>query len=142
MEQFAHAITLVDLVKSLMETGVAFLGFISALAVIWRKVQRAITTYTERIDDMSRRFVDVVRAQEVLSNHQVDLTKALAILAERLEGRERDISKIEGSLDTTRKDMMQLVSAIHQSTSSLDALWRTLQTLFPGQVPARASDKR
>jgi chromosome segregation ATPase len=142
MEQFAHAITLVDLVKSLMETGVAFLGFISALAVIWRKVQKAITTYTERIDDMSRRFADVVRAQEVLSNHQVDLTKALAILAERLEGRERDISKIEGSLDTTRKDMMQLVSAIHQSTSSLDALWRTLQTLFPGQVPTRASDKR
>lgn len=141
MEQLAHAITWVDLAKALMETGVAFIGFVSALFLLWRKVTKAIIAYTAHIDAMSARFEEIVTSQKRLGDHQVDLTKALAILAERLEGRERDITKMEGALDSTRKDMMQLVSVIHQSTSSLDALWRTLQTLFPAQVPKRASDK-
>lgn len=138
MEHFAQ---LAEYLKSFVELAVAFGSFMGGLWVLWRKVSKAIDKYTTQVDLMAVEFAKLGEAHKILTSTQEKVACALSDLATRLLEREKDISKLEGAMDATRKDMIHLVSAIQQSSGSLDGLWRTLQTLFPNQVPRRASDK-
>lgn len=141
IQHFTHLTGVIELLKVLFETGASFIAFMSALFVVWRKVKKSIDHYTTQVDCLAVKFGDIVKAQEKLSEHQEKLTNALTRFGVKIEARERDTIRLEGAMDATRKDMIQLVSAVQQASGSLDGLWRTLQTLFPSQVPKRASDK-
>lgn len=59
-----------------------------------------------------------------------------------LKEREKDIGKIEGRIDQIGTLMLNQVAAVKEATSSLDAVWRTLQGLYPDKVPKRLSDRK
>lgn len=113
-------------------TGGSLLGGVGAL---WWKISRSsvktgllLTTLKDQV--------------EKLTAANVEITKAFSVVSTKLEEREKDIIKLEGVVDSSRKDMIHVVASLQQATSSLDAMWRTLRELFPNQVPARLSDRR
>jgi hypothetical protein len=58
-----------------------------------------------------------------------------------LKIRERDHAKTEGKLEQTQQSLVQVIATLQQASGSLNALWKTLQTLHPERVPKRASDR-
>lgn len=113
-------------------TGVsAALGGVGAL---WWKITRAFARAGIDIEGMKA-------GMDKMAHTTLELTKAVVQLSTKLDEREKDIYKLEGSLDGQRKDMLQVISGLQQATGSLDALWRTLQKLYPDKVPQRASDR-
>ncbi len=141
MEHLNQYASVFEIAKMAFETSVSFFGFLTALWVVWRKAYKSIQRYTTQVDTMVTKFEDMVKSQEKLVAHQQRLTEGLAAFGVKIEGREKDILRLEGAMDATRKDMIQLVSAVQQTSGSLDGLWHTLQILFPSQVPKRASDR-
>jgi seryl-tRNA synthetase len=77
---------------------------------------------------------------KLIASH-VKLTESITILSVKLEEREKDTMKLEGAIDAQRKDMVSVITSLQRTSSSLDALWRTMQNLYSDKVPRRISDK-
>lgn len=118
---------------------------LGAMGVLWWRIARASFRNKEAFKSLQRAVGEMIATNKIrdkeITREVHDLSRHLAALTAKLEEREKDINKLEGALDVSRKDIVLLVSSLQQSTSSLDAMWRTLQKLFPDQVPQRMSDK-
>jgi hypothetical protein len=108
-------------------------GILGAFIALWWKITRTFAKAGCDIEGLKA-------GMDKMATTNLELTKALVQMAVKLDEREKDIMKLEGALDSQRKDMVQLIAGLQQATSSLDALWRTLQKLYPMEVPRRASD--
>lgn len=86
---------------------------------------------------MAQNGENVLHVEGKLNLIKGDIGKLSLLLTER----EKDISRLEGQIETLSNLMLKQVSAVKEATSSLDAVWRTLQVLFPDKVPKRASDR-
>jgi hypothetical protein len=124
----------IDSYKDLFEAMTAALTFLAAFGALWWRISKSAVKTSLVMRDMGTQL-------EKLTLASADLTKSFITLATKLDEREKDIVKLEGSIDTQRKDMIHLISALQQSSGSLNALWRTMQSLFPQDVPKRASDE-
>lgn len=68
-----------------------------------------------------------------LEDHNVARDKLINDIREHL-------ISLEGNHDGTIKAMISNVRALERTSGKVDAMWLTLQKLFPEQVPARVSD--
>lgn len=78
--------------------------------------------------------------KKLVESH-LKLTEAITVLTVKLDEREKDTIKLEGAIDAQRKDMVSIITSLHKTSSSLDALWKTMQNLYSDKVPRRLSDK-
>lgn len=69
------------------------------------------------------------------------LSETHTVMTVKLEEREKDLLKLEGALEVQRKDMIGVITSLQKTAGSLDALWRTMQNVYPDQVERRMSDK-
>jgi seryl-tRNA synthetase len=58
-----------------------------------------------------------------------------------MQEREKEISKIDACIDGTRKDIYELIKETQKNQSKIEALWTTMQNIFPDKVPKRAADR-
>jgi hypothetical protein len=146
MEQFD--LTNIDNLKLLLSIAAAIFSFSFAIGA-------AIVTFYFRIIKSMEKSINKLEMSEVTTEAllkeftkqlgKVALTNeklaiAVATMSTKLDEREKDILKIEGAVSVTQKNLIDTIGTIKETSGSLSAMWRTLQRLFPDQVPARASD--
>lgn len=110
-------------------------SFVSGIGALWWKLSKLAARFhldQENIKSELIRF----------SATHLETSKALVQLATKLDEREKDVIRLEGAFEATRRDQIHLITGMQQAVGSLDAVWRTLQTLHPDAVPRRASDGR
>ena len=113
---------------------------IAVLLVTWR-LSKHFHKNDERMERMARAIAKLAAAQGRAQEAQEKAGLAFVALKTKLEEREKDITRLEGVSDATRKDLMETVKALQAAKAAVDAMWLTLQRLFPDKVPARAVDK-
>jgi hypothetical protein len=69
------------------------------------------------------------------------LSDTNTVFTVKLEEREKDLMKLEGALEIQRRDMVGVITSLQKTAGSLDALWKTMQSVYPDKVPRRLSDK-
>lgn len=106
---------------------------IGVIAFWWRAAKTA-ARYEVEFGVLKDAVAKNIGRQEKL----VDMVTTLVV---KIDEREKDTTRLEGALELQRRDMMEVVKGLHQATSSLDAMWRTLQTMFPDRVRKSASDR-
>jgi len=116
-----------ELLGVIVTSALAFLGF-------WWRATRLIHLSLSVIDDLK---VQSAR----LSDANLQLTKSFVHLSTKVEERDKDISKLHGMLDLTRQTMVDQIKIAAEINGSLNALWLTMQKLYPEQVPRRLSDR-
>ncbi len=139
-----------------LESLLAVLGSIGAFVVFlgtaWWKLSGAIReaqlTITALVAESAKHRTQIVHtAKQVrdsidsLGRRLSDLERSLAVQATILGEREKDVTRLEGKLETAHDDTLKVVATLGQTSSSLDALWRSLSRLHPQEVPRRASDR-
>ena len=124
-----------DVITQYLEiAGVIGSGLVAFGAAWWR-----FSKWVHSLDgDRERANEQLLKMSESL----LKLTEAITVVSVKLDEREEDTIKLEGAMDAQRKDLMSLVAALQKTSSSLDALWRTMQVTHADQVPTRLSDKR
>ncbi len=110
------------------------LGFVTTIGTIWWRVAASFTKTQLDIKNLYKHFNSI-------ANVTTDLSRSVTQLSTKLEEREKDIMRLEGALEVERKDMISVITGLQQATSSLNAMWRTLDSLFPDAIPKRASDR-
>jgi hypothetical protein len=130
-------------------------GLLGVLAtagtVIWR-ISRNAAKFQARFEGLEAGFLQL--SNNISENEKKtqqyfrtvhagsqEISKSFMVLSTKLEEREKDSLRMEGAIDETRKNILELTGGIRESKASLDALWLTLQKLFPDKVPARLSDR-
>lgn len=128
--------------KDYIEILTALIGLFSAVIFLWWRLSKGIGKFvasTEALGDAQKSTNEKLGK---LADAYTNLGNSIVRLETKLEEREKDISRLEGALEVGRKDMINVITSLQQCTSSLDAMWRTLQGLFPDKVPARMSDRK
>ena len=110
------------------------LGFVTTIGTIWWKIAAAFTKTQIDIKNLYKHFNSIATVTGNLSTSVTELST-------KLQEREKDIMRLEGAIEVERKDMITVITNLQQTTSSLNALWRTLDNLFPEAIPKRASDR-
>lgn len=125
-----------------VQAGCAVLTLLGAFLVAWWRFSKwlhgIVATQTHLITVFGELKVSVGKLAEA----QGKLTKAIIEHNVRLAEREKDQLRTEGKVEQTQQNLMNAVATLQVCNSSLDALWRTLQRLFPDQVPRRASERQ
>lgn len=117
-----------------LQIGGVILGAIgAAVALVW-KLSRIFHTNAERMG----RIADCTKALTIAVNN---LATKFATLETLVAEREKDTLRLEGALETTRKDLALAAKGLNLADSNVKALWITLRNLFPDKVPARMSDR-
>lgn len=124
----------IETVKEAFELAGLVLSGIIAIGVWWWKAAQNVHKITHAQAHTQEQLLK-------MADTNLKLTEAVTVFGVKIDGLEKDISKLEGGLEVQRRDTMNLISTLQQTTSSLDALWRTLQNMYPDKVPRRASDK-
>lgn len=110
-------------------------GFASGIFLsIWR-VSRYVALNDERMGKMAHVVGEVTKAADNLSKDFISLHHSL-------QAREKDVLRLEGVAEATRRDLMETTRTLERTTSKIEAMWFTLQKLFPDQVPARVVDRK
>ena len=129
-----HFLEIVSRYQPLLEVGGLLFGGLGAIWAIWWK-------FSQSYAKTSMEFASMKKQISKSDSLTLDMTKALVQLATKLDEREKDIAKLEGAMDVQRRDMMEVIKGLQAAVSSLDGMWRTLQTIHPDKVPRRASDR-
>jgi len=117
----------------------------------WMELAGILGTGLLAFGSMWWKFAVWLKAKEdfqALANEQIKLLlesskmagTALNTLTLKIEEREKDLIKLEGALEVQRKDMIGVITSLQKTAGSLDALWRTLETISPEKI-RRLSDK-
>lgn len=107
---------------------------ISILIAIWRVSARFART-EEVLKSTARTLEKVVSSQKKLISE-------LSAMEIKLSEREKEIMKLDASIEATRRDIFQLIKDYQKNFSTLEALWLTMQNLFPDKVPQRITDRK
>lgn len=130
-----------DKAREWIEPLVALLTFLGAfLGATWallRKFQGVVDGQAAIVEEMKRLRNQMLTLAKISQEGAVEIGMLKVLLSER----EKDLNKLEGKVEQTNGTMMKLNGSIEKAISSLDGLWRTLQTLHPDKVPKRASDR-
>ena len=111
----------------------AFCGFAWGLL---RKGQKYVEVQKNLVEAVRTLNVSVSDARK----EAAQTTYEVARLKVSLDQREREISRLEGKLQTVHTDYKENAAKLYEVIGQLAALWKTLQTLHPDRVPKRASD--
>lgn len=125
---------IVDLLKNpdlVMQVIAGGLSFVSGIAALWWKMS-TVATRVENIRAQLLRF----------STAHMGTVRALMQLSAKLDGREKDILRLEGAFEATRRDQIHLISGLQQAVGSLDAIRRTIQALHPDMVAQAEKHKQ
>lgn len=114
---------------------------ISAVGLLYWRIAKSAARNKAAFRALQKQVATLIEVNRNFGKDNHELSKQLVSITTKLDEREKDINKLEGALEASRKDIVLLVSSLQQTTSSLDAMWRTLQKLFPDQVRQRLSDK-
>jgi len=114
--------------------GLVVSGLGGGLALLW-KVSRYFHTNDTRLDRLASVVVDLAKSQEQAG-------RDFAAMRVMLQEREKDTMRLEGITDATRKDLMTVTGDLRNTVDKIEALWLTLQQLFPDQVRPRLSDRK
>jgi hypothetical protein len=131
--------------------GGIFTFFAAIFGATWR-ISRHMSKYQERFETLERNNAQtsesIVKLGDKFIHHlkslyasNQELTKTITVFGVKLDEREKDYLRLEGQIDGARKNILELTGGIRETKASLDALWLTLQRLFPDKVPGRLSDK-
>lgn len=135
-----------------IQTIVAVLGLLGSIVVAWWRItaelHRVLGVQTELVSALDRLRAQVTasvkRATErldTLSRVVATLDRDVSTMTALVSEREKDTSRLEGQLEQLGGMVVKQVAAVNSACGSLDAVWRTLQTLHPERVPKRASDR-
>jgi hypothetical protein len=69
------------------------------------------------------------------------LSRNFAKFQSKFEQIEAGFLRMEGANDENRKNILELTMKVSETKASFDALWLTLQRLFPDKVQPRLSDR-
>lgn len=131
---------------------IAGLTFLGGLWLAWWRITARVhafvaaqTATLEAVDRLrAAQIAHVKRAGErldLLSRAVASLDKDVATLTALVSEREKDTTRLEAQLEQLASMVVKQVAAVNGACSSLDAVWRTLQTLHPDRVPKRAGDR-
>jgi len=121
-------------ISSYLQVGAALLGFLIPFGALWLKITRSFVKAQLEIVHVQDTLRKVGKLANTLTQNTIELRVGI-------EQREKELLRLEGCIDSQRKDMAQLIASFHRVSSSLDAMWLTLQRLHPDDVPKRASDR-
>lgn len=129
---------IVDLLKNpdlVMQVIAGGLSFVSGIAALWWKMSTVATRVHLGHEN--------IRAQLLrFSTVHMGTVRVLTQLSAKLDGREKDILRLEGAFEATRRDQIHLISGLQQAVGSLDAIRRTLQALHPDMVAQAEKHKQ
>lgn len=111
--------------------GTIIMGF---AALIW-KVSRYFHHNNARLSN-------VATVVKNLAETVTKLDRSIVAMKTSLERHEKDVLKLEGVSDATRRDLLEVVKTLERTTSKIEAMWLTLQRLFPDKVPSRVVDRQ
>lgn len=111
------------------------LAALGTIAALWWRVSKAAA---KNHLDQENLKTEVIR----LSAASVEAVRVITQLATKLDEREKDVIRLEGALEAVRRDQVQIISSLQQAVSSMNAMWRAMDSLHPDAVPKRASDAR
>jgi uncharacterized membrane protein YqjE len=105
---------------------------VSIVIAIWR-VSARFAKHEEILKNTTDNLRAVIKSQR-------EIIKDLGAIEVKMVEREKDIAKVEVGIDSTRRDIYDLIKETQKSQSKIDALWATVQGIFPDKVPKRLSD--
>lgn len=117
-----------------------YLEIIGAIATGLITLGAAWWKFSRWVHDLETSSQNSKTELEAISKSVDKMAEALTVLAVKLDEREKDLLKLEGSLEVQRKDFVSVITSLQKTSSSLDALWRTMQAVYPDKVPRRLSD--
>ncbi len=135
-----------------IQAAAAIVGLLGTALVTWWRITKRLHDYVTA-QNATLAALDKLRIQvahsakrtherlDLFAKDVVSLKSDLATFSVLMHEREKDVSRLEGQLEQLSSIVIEQVGAVRESTANLAALWRTLQTLHPTQVPRRASDK-
>lgn len=112
-----------DLIAQVMAGG---LSFGAGIAALWWKLSRVAKQVHLRHEHISAQILK-------FSTVQMGIVRLMTQLATKLDRREKDILRLEGAFEATRRDQMHLISALQQTIGSFDAVRRTIESLKGGK---------
>lgn len=110
-------------------------SFVSGIGALWWKLSKVAARFHLDQENIKSELIRFSAAH-------VETVRALTQLSTKIDEREKDVIRLEGAFEATRRDQIHLITGLQQAVGSLDAVWRTLQALHPDTVPKRASDGR
>lgn len=120
-------------VKGFFDTGTAAVAFFGAiLAMLW-KSSKSIAQAMLLLQQLKK---SVTSLEKTLHTHSEGLLR----LTLKFDQKEKEHSRLEGALEVQRKDLMSIVTRLQEASSSLGALWKTLEHLHPNSS-RRFSDR-
>lgn len=116
-------------ILSIVATGLVGFG-----GILWK-----LTKYFHKND---ARLASLVAIVNKLTAYTEKASHDFITLKATLDAREKDLLRLEGVSDGTRKDLLTVIKDLQTVVGKIDAMWLTMQRIFPDKVPARASDKK
>jgi len=110
-----------------IEQLVTFGTIIVAFSTIAWRISRLVTVFENGLNDLKRE-------NDNLKDRLQDIQDSFNI-------HKQEFARLEGMHDSTLKALISTVRDLQTATGKVDAMWLTLQRLFPDKVPARLSDK-
>ena len=129
---------LIQIFQPFLEFFGATFIIIGGFTTIYIKFLRPITKSIDQSEIINRQLSNQI-ANMTKTNEE--LARAVLELTVKISEREKDIVRLEGAVDVTQRNLLETIGIVREASGSLDAMWRTLQRLFPSEVPKRASDK-
>jgi hypothetical protein len=119
-----------DQFKALLEiVGIVVTGALGFWGIMWK-----LTKYFHKNDARIEQLVTIVNK---LTTHSERSGREFVALKTMLEAREKDVLRLEGVSDATRKDLLELMKDLRIAVSKIDALWTRYD-----KVRAQLVDKR
>ena len=143
--QIKTGVLMADLSWQIIATVSALSIHMVGLSIILWKVSRWVTQRDEAIKTTligtKENSEDIKALTKSLSRYARETSQGIAKLEQMALQREKGQDHIEGQVDACRRSVMELTAELSKVIGNLDALWITLQNLFPDQIPKRASDR-
>ncbi len=141
-EQIQAIVAVVGAVVTAVSTGLVLYWRLAARVTAFIAAQNATLMAVDKmrvqLAGTAKRFSEQGNAfARDLEGVKGELKAFSAIMHER----EKDLSRVEGQIEQLGSVVVKQVATMQGVLSSTEALWRTLQSIHPQQVPKRASER-
>ncbi len=141
-EQIQALVAVLGALATAIGTGLVFYWRVATRVASFTAAQNATLTALDRmrvqLAGTAKRFHEQGNA---FARDIAQLEKTIATLSAIMHEREKDLSRVEGQIEQLGAVVVKQVATMQGVLSSTEALWRTLHTLHPQQVPKRASER-
>lgn len=129
-----------ELVVAVVGAASAIGGVLFAVAVYLWKASRWAGRFLDRDKAMAEQARKLTLRLGQNADQTSRLRQEIAVLAAKIEEREKDQARLEGKIEQNTAAMMKVAGDLREVVGSQRRLWQTLHVIHPDKVPKRAGE--